>query len=65
MKFISIKHTFGMGQTVEAAIRLHHNNVQITREDMDDLIIEYNKLNDSKVPKLGDSVWIPINKNYL
>lgn len=58
-------HLFGMGQTVEAAIRYHHKNITIPRSDMEELIKEFNRLNDYKVPKLGQQFKIPVNDELL
>lgn len=61
----SVRHTFGMGQTVEAAIRLQHNNTCITKTQMEELVIKFKELNGGKVPKLGETFIIPIDSSLL
>lgn len=60
MKLDYVEHTFGMGHTIEAVIRLYN------RQDLDKSIIQslvdiFNSTNrDSLPPKLGQRSKIPV-----
>lgn len=52
-------HQFGSGETITAIIR-KLNYMDMPTDVLNILIIEYNKLNDNKIPRLGETVKIPI-----
>jgi hypothetical protein len=52
-------HQFGSGETITAIIR-KLNYMNMDSDTLNSLIIEYNKLNNNKIPYLGTIVKIPI-----
>jgi hypothetical protein len=56
----TVTHQFGMGHTIEAIIKLHNRKYDLTKTELAHLLNLYNELNNHSVPKLGDTVLIPI-----
>ena len=54
-----VEHCFGMGHTIHAVLR-KYNKADVTPAQLELLMIEYNKLNGDVVPKLCQTVKIPV-----
>lgn len=59
-----VEHIFGPGETIRAIIR-KYNHMGMTETMLEKMMIEYNKLNESKIPKPGDKVKIPIFVGFV
>lgn len=51
--------TFTTGMTIHGAIRLF-NESALDKQILEKLVIEFNKINNNEVPKLGKSYKIPV-----
>lgn len=54
-----IPHSFGANQTIDGAIKLI-NGHDITPAQLKDLNMQFNFLNDKVVPRVGESMKIPV-----
>lgn len=59
MFFETRNHRFGLKDTIRGAIRLY-NNKDLTKEELDGLCEIFNELNNSAIPKPGDTFIIPV-----
>jgi hypothetical protein len=60
MKISYVDHSFGMGHTIEAVVRLH-NRHDLSRDIIASLVGIFNQVNrDARPPKLGQTVKVPV-----
>lgn len=52
------------GYTIEGIIK-RENNHDMSKEDVKEFMLLYNAKNDSKIPIVGQSVFIPIKKKMV
>ena len=62
MKVKVVEHTFGPQDTVKAALR-RYNNLDLTPEEVDELMRMYQTLNGAHCPRVYDRVKIPIKES--
>lgn len=55
-----VEHRFGPGETINAAIR-KYNRQKMRNELVVELKSRFNELNENKVPRVGDTVKIPVH----
>jgi len=58
LKYNIVEHKFGTGETVRAVIHKINNHC-VDSDTIDYLISEFNRINHSHVPRLGDTFKIP------
>ena len=62
MKYNHTSHLFMSGQTINAIIR-KYNGMVVDADDLIKLQHEFNRINDSAIPKIGQTLLIPVMLN--
>lgn len=52
-------HRFGPNETIHAVIK-KYNRVDITKEQLQELVSDFNTLNSKSIPKVGTECKIPV-----
>lgn len=55
----TVQHMFMPQETIIGAIK-HYNNYQVSKEDVETLMHEFNNLNNARIPKPGEVFLIPL-----
>lgn len=63
-EYVVVEYQFGSGQTIEAAIKLV-NHQSIVPSLMIKLLADYKTINGGSVPKLGETVYIPVFPGFV
>ncbi len=48
------------GHTIHGAIKYHNSTVNLSNDQLNELMCQFNILNDNKCPKAGQSFKIPV-----
>lgn len=59
-----VEHKFGPNETIKAIIR-RYNHLELTPIIQDKLLAEFNNVNGKHVPKVGQTVKIPILAGFI
>jgi len=63
-KYTVVEYQFGPGQTIEAAIKLV-NHQSMSRPLLNKLVEDFVKINGNGVPRLGQTVYIPVFVGFI
>ena len=59
-----VEHTFGANETICAIIR-KYNHMAMTDDMLTRLMVQYNELNNSQIPRPGQTAKIPIFIGFI